>query len=159
MQGRDKRKAAPVSARALVTGIACAFCIALYNEVPREFLNQYPIIVLQAWAFLIGGAAFYLVFHPWTYHYVPNAVGYFGIAFVVIVGNIMAFTVYMTGVALIGPGKGVLYGFSEPVTAAVITFIFFGSPFTIYDAVGFAAVFAMLVLISVQNGQADREGG
>lgn len=140
-----------VSARALITGIACAFCVALYNEVPKKFLDEYPVFVLQTWAFLIGGTCFFLLFHPWTYHYIPSPAGYCGIAFVVIVGNIIAFTVYMTGVSLIGPGKSVLYGFSEPVTAAMITFAVFGTPFTVYDALGFAAVFAMLVLISLQE--------
>jgi len=138
--------------KALLTGIGSAFCITLYNEVPREFLDRYPVIVLQAWAFLIGGATFFFVFHPWTFHYVPKAAGYLGIAFVVVVGNILAFTIYMTGVAYIGPEKAVLYGFTEPVTAAVITFTVFGSPFTLPDAVGFAAVFAMMAVISLHHG-------
>ena len=55
-------------------------------------------------------------------------------------------------VSLIGPSKGILYGFAEPVTAAVIGTTLLGSPFTIWDAVGFLAVFLMLTLISV-NGR------
>ena len=52
---------------------------------------------------------------------------------------------------MIGPDKAILYGFSEPVTAAVITYTIFGGRFTVYDAVGFAAVFAMLILISTES--------
>ena len=147
--------AAPVSPRAVLTGVGCALMITLYNEVPKAFLDQYPVIVLQSWAFLLGGVVSFLVFHPWTYHYVPSPVGIAGIAFVVVVGNIIAFTIYMTGVALIGPGKAILYGFAEPVTAAIVTFTVFHGTFTVFDALGFSAVFAMLVLISLREKKAE----
>lgn len=141
----------PVSPRAVMTGVGCALMVTLYNEVPKSFMDRYPIAVLQTWAFLIGGASFFILFRPWTFHYTPAPAGIFGIAFVVLVGNVLAFTFYMTGVSMIGPDKAILYGFSEPVTAAVITYTIFGGRFTVYDAVGFAAVFAMLILISTDS--------
>lgn len=59
---------------------------------------------------------------------------------------------YVTsGVHLIGPSKAILYGFSEPVTAAIVTFFFMGSPFTVFDGIGFLCVFLMLVLISMKQ--------
>lgn len=144
-------QSAPVPCRAILTGLGCAVCVTIYNEVPGEFLARYPVVVLQSWAFLLGGGVLYLAFHPWTSSYVPSPAGLFGIAFVVVVGNVLAFTLYMGGVAIIGPDKAILYGFMEPVTAAVITFTVFGSRFTVYDALGFAAVFAMLALISAHS--------
>ena len=54
----------------------------------------------------------------------------------------------MAGVHLIGPEKGILYGFSEPATAAIVTVTIFGSSFTVYDLIGFVCIFAMLALIS-----------
>lgn len=137
-----------VPLKALLTGIGSAICVTIYNEVPQEFLDEYPVSVLQTWAFAIGGGAFFLVFRPWTFSYVPNATGLFGIAFVVLVGNVLAFTVYMTGVSMIGPGMAILYGFTEPVTAAAVTFLAFGSKFTFFDGLGFLSVFLMLALIS-----------
>lgn len=89
-----------------------------------------------------------LAFHPWTIHYIPTAAGYFGIAFVVIVGNVLAFTTYMQGVSMIGPETGILYEFTEPVTAAIVTSLFLGSSFTSWDALGFLLIFLMMVLIS-----------
>ncbi|MBP7060120.1 MAG: EamA family transporter, partial [Lachnospiraceae bacterium] len=72
-----------------------------------------------------------------------------GIVFVVIIGNIVAFTVYIKGVEYIGPDLGILYGFSEPITAAVAAVLIFGSKFTMWDLLGFACVFLMLAFISV----------
>lgn len=146
-----------ISPIALFFGIGSAVSVTIYNMTPHDFLERYPILVLQAWSFLMGGAGFFLGFRSWKIPYSPNAMGLFGIAFVVIVGNVLAFTFYMTGVRLIGPQKGVLYGFAEPVTAAIITFTLFGSKFTFWDGVGFAAIFAMLALISSpEKGKASQ---
>ena len=68
---------------------------------------------------------------------------------VVLIGNVMVFPCYMTGVRLIGADKAILYGFSEPVSAAIIGSAFLGSPFTLWDGLGFVLVFAMMVLTSI----------
>ncbi|MGN0975594.1 MAG: EamA family transporter, partial [Gemmiger sp.] len=69
----------------------------------------------------------------------------------------LAFTSFMQGVKLIGPEKGILYSFSEPVTAAVLATVLLGSPFSVWDAVGFAAVFAMMILLSVGPRLQERQ--
>ena len=40
------------------------------------------------------------------------------------------------------------YGFAEPVTAAILAVTLLDTPFTVWDALGFAAVFAMLAVLS-----------
>ena len=147
---------AAVSPAALAAGCFCAVCVTLYNVQPKKLLLQFPVPVLQAWAFLMGGVFFSLVFRPWSFGYVPSPMGIFGIAFVVLVGNVAAFTSFMTGIKLIGPEKGILYGFSEPVTAAIVTSAALGTPFTGWDAVGFTAIFAMLALISAGPNRSEK---
>lgn len=112
-------------------------------------MKNYSVLMLQGWAFLMGGIFFFFVFRVWTWHYVPSAMGLLGIVGVVLIGNVMAFPCYMTGVRLIGADKAILYGFSEPVSAAIIGSAFLGSPFTLWDGLGFALVFAMMVLTSI----------
>ena len=140
--------AAPGSAGAVAAGILSAFCVMIYNCMPGKLLEKYPVSVLQAWAFLMGGIAFALVFRIWTVPYVPSWRGLLGIVFVVLVGNVLAFTCYVTGVSLIGPQKSILYAFAEPVTAALVSALFLHTPFTFCDALGFMLIFLMLVLIS-----------
>lgn len=137
-----------VSAGAILAGVGSALCITIYNELGGPLLKKYPIVILQGWSFLLGGIVIGLLFHSWTIHYTPTAMGYLGIAFVVLVGNVLAFTTYMSGISMIGPEVGILYEFTEPVTAAVVTTLFLGSPFTPWDALGFVLIFLMMVLIS-----------
>ena len=134
---------------ALVAGVVCAGTVVVYTMTPRRLQAQYPTPMLQGWAFLLGGALFHLVFRPWRAGYLPSAVGVLGIAVVVIVGNVLAFSLYMSGVPLIGAQRASLYSFAEPVTAAVISTLVLGSPFTGWDALGFVCIFAMLVLLSL----------
>lgn len=134
--------------QALLVGLFSAFCVMIYNCIPKRVINTYPPALLQAWAFVMGGIFFSLVFRIWTIHYVPDLTGWLGVAFVALVGNILAFICYITGIRMIGPEKGILYAFSEPLTAALITMIFLHTPFTLFDGLGFVCEFIMLVLIS-----------
>ena len=142
-----------VSPAALVSGIVSACCVAIYTMWPKKLQEQYPTPMLQGWAFLMGGIMFSLIFRPWQIDYVPTAMGAFGIFTVVVLGNVLAFSLYMSGVPLIGPQKASLYSFAEPVTAAIISTLVLGSPFTLWDALGFGCIFLMLVLLSLPAKQ------
>ena len=138
-----------VSNKALIFGIICAACVTVYNMLTKPLTEKYPVTVLQTWSFLMGGVLLELGFRSWRIDYHPNMMGILGIVFVVVIGNIVAFTVYIKGVEYIGPDQGILYGFSEPITAAVAAVLIFGSKFTMWDLLGFACVFLMLAFISV----------
>ena len=138
-----------ISPAALLSGIASACCVVIYTMWPKKLQQQYPTPMLQGWAFLMGGTMFALIFRPWTMSYVPTAMGVFGIFTVVVLGNVLAFSLYMSGVPLIGPQRSSLYSFAEPVTAAIISTLVLGSPFTVWDAMGFGCIFLMLVLLSL----------
>lgn len=142
-----------VSPAALVSGLASAVCVVIYTMWPKNLQKQYPTPMLQGWAFLMGGAAFSLIFRPWQMHYRTTAMGVLGIAAVVLIGNVLAFSCYMSGVKLIGPAKSSLFSFAEPVTAAIISTLVLGSPFTAWDALGFVCIFLMLVLLSLSGSR------
>ena len=138
---------------ALASGVVSACCVAIYTMWPKKLQEQYPTPMLQGWAFLMGGTMFSLIFRPWTMNYVPTPMGVFGIFTVVVLGNVLAFSLYMSGVPLIGPQKASLYSFAEPVTAAIISTLVLGSSFTLWDALGFGCIFLMLVLLSLPAKQ------
>ncbi len=136
------------SPAALATGIASAFCVMIYNVAAPRITERIPVIVAQGWSFLMGGIAASILFRIWTIHYIPNIYGLLGIAFVIVVGNICAFTLYISGVSRIGPQRAILYSFAEPITAALISTLVLGSSFTIFDGAGFMLIFIMLWMIT-----------
>lgn len=140
-----------ISSFALLTGIVSALCVTVYNCYPRRILKKYPVLILQGWAFFVGGIAFALMFRIWEIHYVPGLIGVFGILFCVVVGNIMAFGLYMQGVKYIGPTRAILYGFSEPVVAAIVSCLWLKTALHVGDLVGFLFVFLMMVMITKKD--------
>lgn len=142
-----------ISPGAFLTGMLSAVCVVIYTMWPKQLQSRYPTPMLQGWAFLMGGALFCLLFRPWESGYVPGPVGVLGIAVVVCVGNLLAFCCYMQGVKLIGPQRSSLYTFAEPATAALISTLALGSPFALWDALGFGCIFVMLVLLSAGAGK------
>ena len=101
-----------VSPAALLCGIACAGTVTVYNVYPKRLLSRYPVPLLQGWSFLMGGTLMLLLFRPWETPVTVDAGLIAGIAAVVVLGNLLAFNLYMTGVRLIGPEKAILYAFS-----------------------------------------------
>lgn len=146
-----------VSPQALTAGVLCAATVTVYNMLAAPLQVKYPVTLMQGWAFLLGGGLMMLIFRPWTVAYVPSAMGVFGIFFVVAVGNLIAFSAYIKGIGYIGPEKGILYGFSEPVTAAVVSTMFLGSSFTLWDLCGFILIFLMMVMISLDARNKKKE--
>jgi drug/metabolite transporter (DMT)-like permease len=146
-----------ISPAALGAGLLSAVCVVIYTMWPRRLQQRYPTPMLQGWAFLLGGTLFLLLLQPWKSAYRPNAIGLVGIAIVVLVGNILAFSCYMQGVKLIGPQRASLYSFAEPVVAALISTSLLGSSFTPWDAMGFLCIFLMLVLLSLPQKKAPAE--
>jgi len=138
-----------VSSAALWAGIMSAVCAMIYNVLAPPVTKDVPVIIVQGWSFLLGSICIMLIFRSWTIQYVPNFYGLLGIIFVILVGNICAYTLYISGVKLIGPSKAILYSFAEPLTAAIISTLFLGSTFTMIDALGFAMIFVMLWLITL----------
>lgn len=136
-----------ISPYALIIGIISAACVVVYTLTPRTLQRIYPTSLMQGWAFFMSGIVFAFILKPWDIDYTPNVLGILGILFVVIVGNIMAFTTYMTGVKYIGAQRSSLFGFAEPVVAAIISTAFLGSTFTIWDAFGFGCIFVMMFLL------------
>ncbi|MBP3476753.1 MAG: EamA family transporter [Lachnospiraceae bacterium] len=143
-----------VSPLALLVGIGSAGAVTVYNVYPKRLLSRYPVYILQGWSFFVGGSISMLVFRPWNYQVVLDWQILLGILTVVIAGNLLAFNSYMVGVRLIGPEKAILYGFAEPVAAAVLSSLWLGAPFTLWDFAGFVCVFVMLFLLSIKGNEA-----
>lgn len=68
-----------------------------------------------------------------------------------VLGTFAAFGLYLKGVSVVGQFTGSLLGAFEPVGAIVIGCLWLGNMFTWADAVGFAAMLVMLVLVSLPS--------
>lgn len=155
MQGDLSNLAIPPEG--LAWGLLSALALALYTLLPVKALEKWGPLVVTSLAMLIGGIATSLAVRPWNMQ-VELSVGVVAaLAAIVVVGTLGAYLLYLQGVVDAGPVKASLLGSVEPVAALVISFLWLHEPISLWDAIGCAAIVAMVFLVTGRDRPADKE--
>ena len=102
-------------------------------------------------AMLFGSAALTLGARSWTaYTPLPTA-GWLLIAAIVVLGTVVSFSLFAQGIHDAGPVRSSILSVTEPVSAAVLAFLWLGTEFTPADLIGFAAILATVFLLAKQE--------
>lgn len=140
-----------VSKEALITGLISAGAVVVYNMQPKRLMQYYPTPYLLGWGMTVGGIVLSCLFKPWQHSYQIDAAFVGAFCGVVILGTIVAFTLYMQGVKLIGPARASLYACIEPIGATVLSAVWLKVPFQPVDLIGFAFIIAMIVILAYED--------
>lgn len=140
-----------ISPAALSMGMLSACTVVIYNLQPKSLLVQFPSSYLLAWAMTIGGIVLSLIFKPWQYSYKMDTGLVLAMAAIIVLGTMVAFTLYMMGVQLIGPSKASLYACVEPIAATLLSAVWLKVPFAPLDFAGFALIIATILILAVQD--------
>ncbi len=140
-----------LSERALFWGLLSAVALAVYTTQPGRLLNEYGSAVVTAWGMLIGGAMLCVIFRPWNIPVDRNASILAGMAVIVLVGTVIAFSCYMEGIRCVGAKKGSLYASVEPVSATVFSVIWMHVSFGVMDLLGFLCILSTIFLLALDK--------
>lgn len=139
-----------LSGRALLMGLASAVAVALYTLEPARLQKKYDTPLILAWGMAIGGIALTLISRPWTVKGIQVDTEMFtALAFVVVFGTMAGFSLYMTGVKLIGSVKASLYACVEPVSSMILTVLWMKVKFTTPDLIGTLFVIATIIILAI----------
>lgn len=139
-----------LSGRALLMGLASAVAVALYTLEPARLQKKYDTPLILAWGMAIGGIALTLISRPWTVKGIQADTEMFtALAFVVVFGTMAGFSLYMTGVKLIGSVKASLYACVEPVSSMILTVLWMKVKFTTPDLIGTLFVIATIIILAI----------
>lgn len=139
-----------LSGRALLMGLASAVAVALYTLEPARLQKKYDTPLTLAWGMAIGGIALTLISRPWTVKGIQADTEMFtALAFVVVFGTMAGFSLYMTGVKLIGSVKASLYACMEPVSSMILTVLWMKVNFTTPDLIGTLFVIATIIILAI----------
>ena len=130
-------------------GLIASVGMATYILLPVRLLKKYSGITVTFLAMVIAGISITVVFQPWNIMPALNAsvvIGSFG---TIILGNIIPYLCFMTGMKRVGPVVGGLIDAVEPVTAIVASAFFLGTLVTAWDAFGCALIIGMIVFITL----------
>ena len=139
-----------LSGRALLMGLASAVSVAIYTLEPARLQKKYDTPLILAWGMTIGGVALTLISRPWTAKGIQaDAEMFAALAFVIVFGTMAGFSLYMTGVKLIGSVKASLYACMEPVSSMILTVLWMKVNFTMPDLIGTLLVIATIIILAI----------
>lgn len=153
-------------AAGLAWGLANSITVAIYIMYPKHLMFVWGTLLTTGAGMAIGGVAAGVAWAGpavWSgvVVVVPalDATGWLVLAAIAVLGTFAAFTLYLHGVALVGPVTGSLLGAMEPVSATVFAALWLGTSFSAYDWVGFVLMVSMILLVSAAGGKkpADEE--
>ncbi len=145
-----------ISPQGLLWGITTACAAALYNILPRGIISKWGSPAVNGFGMLAGGIVFFLAIRSWRYEVQMDLGSWLGMAGLVIVGTVLAFSIYLKGVSLIGPIKASLLIGIEPVAAALFSHSLLGTSFAPADILGFALIISTVLTTTLLK---DRKFG
>ena len=138
-----------LSQKALIMGLISAVSVVIYTVKPARMQAEFDTPLVLAWGMLIGGTALTIAFRPWNNKVIFDGETFTALAFIILFGTMAGFSMYMTGVKMIGSVKASLYSCVEPVASMVLTAVWMKVSFTTPDLIGTAFVIATIIILAI----------
>ena len=146
-----------LSGRALVMGLISAVSVVIYTVQPEKLQKQFPTPLILAWGMLIGGCVLTVLFRPWHQTVIVDTQMVTTLLVVILLGTMASFSLYMTGVKLIGSVKASLYSCVEPVASMVLTAVWMKVQFTLPDIIGTVCIILTIIILALPSGKQNHQ--
>ena len=146
-----------LSERALLMGLISAVSVVIYTVQPEKLQKQFPTPLILAWGMLIGGCVLTVLFRPWHQTVIVDAQMVTTLLVVILLGTMASFSLYMTGVKLIGSVKASLYSCVEPVASMVLTAVWMKVQFTLPDIIGTVCIILTIIILALPSGKQNHQ--
>ena len=140
-----------LSQKALIMGLISAVSVVIYTVKPARMQAEFDTPLILAWGMLIGGTALTIAFRPWNNKVIFDSETFTALTFIILFGTMAGFSMYMTGVKMIGSVKASLYSCVEPVASMVLTAVWMKVSFTTPDLIGTAFVIATIIILALPS--------
>lgn len=139
-------------------GFLSALALGFYTIYPGKLTSQYGLLPTAGWAMMLGGFVSAVISPPWRWHGIHwHAASIMLVAFVVVFGTFVAFTVYLASLRYISPTESSLLSGIEPLAAALAGVLWLHTAFTVVMAVGGLCIIGTVaVLAIVQSRKASQ---
>ena len=138
-----------LSQKALIMGLISAVSVVIYTVKPARMQAEFDTPLILAWGMLIGGTALTAAFRPWNNKVIFDSETFTALTFIILFGTMAGFSMYMTGVKMIGSVKASLYSCVEPVASMVLTAVWMKVSFTTPDLIGTVFVIATIIILAL----------
>ena len=140
-----------LSPAGLFWGLATAVAVTAYTLIPRGLLQRWSREAVSGLGMLFGGIVLNLAARSWRFEVSLPVSGWLAVGFIVIVGTVVSFSLFMQGVRDAGPVRSSMLGVTEPLSAAVCSAVWLGTSFSAADLAGFASIIATIFLLAKEE--------
>ena len=138
-----------ISPKALIFGLCAAAGLMLYSLIPEKIIPIYGALTVTGLGMTVGGSVLFLTMQPWKLSYSWNLPAAAAFAAIIVFGTVLAYTLYLKGVGLIGASKASVISCIEPVSAAVFSAVWLGTGFAAPDIIGFIFIIGTVIILSL----------
>ena len=140
-----------VTPAGLFWGLFAAFTYALYILIPIQLIKMWGSISVIGVGMMLAG----IVLTPFSgilrFHWQLSMEVYLALAGIILVGTIIAYTLFLKGTSLVGPIKSSLLAAVEPISAVFFAFLIMHEQFYFLDFVGMFMILSAVALISIKD--------
>ena len=140
-----------VSPFALIMGLSSAASCALYNVLPERIIGKYSATTVTGWSLLLGGLLLAPFSNPTRPQGAIDAASIAAFAFLVLVGTMATFGLYMSSIPVIGPVKATVICLLEPVVATLVTVTVFHGSFGLAQLIGIFIILAGVLTLTLSS--------
>ena len=108
-------------------------------------------VIFTGIAMIIGGVVLGAIGRVWNISVSLDIFGYLGMIGIIVIGTVLAFSMYLIGVNLIGPMRASLIAAVEPLSATICMCLWLHSPFTLIDVLGFIMIMSTIFILSYKK--------
>ncbi len=146
---------------ALFFGLAVGFTFAFYTLYPVQLMNEWGVLLSVGWGMLIGGFTL-LVLNILNFGKELHALGDMNLSLMlllVIVVGTAAFLLFLGSMKYISPVETSILSSFEPLTAMIISVLWFGSILGLWQMVGGVIMLLGVTGLSVAGSKKKEEEG
>ncbi|VEE12992.1 membrane protein [Streptococcus anginosus] len=140
-----------VTPTGLFWGLFAAFTYALYILIPIQLIKMWGSISVIGVGMMLAG----IVLTPFSgishFHWQLSTEVYLALVGIILVGTIIAYTLFLKGTSLVGPVKSSLLAAVEPISAVFFAFLIMHEQFYFLDFVGMFIILSAVALISIKD--------
>lgn len=139
-----------ITPKALFWGLLGGVGLVTYSLTPLVLLKKYNCFCVLSYAMFIGGVVLSLFLKPWTMTVYFDFSSILAMSGLVILGTVVAFFMYMTGVNLIGPVNASLLNTFEPLSAILFSVLLLNLKLQLVDFIGFALIISTVFILKMK---------
>ena len=143
-----------ISPNALFWGLLAGFCYGVYTIQSPSLSKKCGVLLMLGWGNLIGSLPIMAVNYKYMFIFYSDwqiILAFMGTA---VLGSIVSVGIYIKGCQLAGPITGSLCASIEPVSSAVIAYLWLGTQFKVTDIIGLILIVVTVVILTLDKGKA-----